>query len=119
MNRRELLAAATAALFVLSRGAAAQSDPLAEAFAGLGTSARKAAQSELQTAGFYAGAIDGSYGAGTRKALEQAARFISDNSRGKARPQVGTTAGAKAFLVALSKGEMAKWLYGEGEEGEG
>lgn len=119
MNRREMLAASTAALFVFSGGASAQSDPLAAAFDDLGMAARKAVQSEVQIAGFYTGAVDGAYGPGTRKALAQAARFIAENSRGKAQPKVTTAAGAQAFLAAMARGDMAKWLYGEGNESDG
>jgi hypothetical protein len=88
------------------------------AFGALDDSQRRAVQHELQTAGFYGGAIDGRYGSGTEKALLQAVEHMQENSYGLV-VLLDTEADAVSFLFALAEGSYAKWLYGEGDESDG
>lgn len=96
--------------------AQAQGDPLAAAFSALSPTARRSAQEQLATGGFYDGKIDGAYGARTRSALINAAAFIKDNSYGRKSFELSSSAGASGFVTALSKGELATYLWGEGDE---
>lgn len=118
MQRRSFLSAALALplMAIVAAPATAQGDVLAEAFAKLSKRKRMAVQQELSTAGFYAGGIDGRFGPGTRQALVQAAAFLAENSRGAVRPDVTSQTGARAYLRQLASGELATWLYGEGDE---
>ena len=120
MKRRSLLSAA----FVLPLAAlvaapvAAQSDVLAAAFDSLPVQGRMAVQNELAIAGFYAGGVDGRFGPGTRQGLVRAAAFLADNSRGAVRPNLNSLSGAQDYVGRLASGELATWLYGEGDEGD-
>ncbi len=96
-----------------------QTDTLADAFAALDPAARRAAQEQLTAAGFYQGAIDGSFGPRTRSALINAAAFVKDNSYGRADYDLASPSQAGQFLTELSSGALAKYLWGEGDEADG
>lgn len=115
MTRRHLIHLSLAAL-VLAGPALAGTDPLAAAFGALSPAARRAAQDQLAMAGFYRGPVDGAFGPATRKALKEAADFIAWNSQGKEVPDLGTPRGAAHFVKALARGDMARHLWGEGDE---
>lgn len=118
MNRRQMLLSLPAAL-ILPAPLLAGGDALQSAFEGLSPSARRAAQEQPAMAGFYSGGIDGAYGPGTRRGLVQAAEFIRQNSYGRTRFDLASAKGAKAYVQALAAGELGKYLWGEGDEGEG
>lgn len=98
--------------------ALAQNNPLQSAFEGLGDSGRRAAQKQLQAGGFYNGAIDGSYGRGTQSALTNAADFIYENSYQKVRFDLASLTDARRYLNALARGDLGKYLFGEGDEAD-
>lgn len=104
------------ALAITAGAAHAQSEQLSAAFGALSAAARRAAQEQLANGGFYDGKIDGAYGGRTQTALINAAAFINDNSYGRKSFDLSSSAGARSFVSSLSKGELAKYLWGEGDE---
>lgn len=115
MNRRQFVSLLSIAPFA-SSALYAQQDVLQKAFESLTEAARKSAQSQLAMAGFYSGQIDGAYGAATRSALTNAAQFIFENSYQKVSFDLSTPEGAQTYLDALSRQELDKYLWGEGDE---
>lgn len=103
---------------ILPLVALAQSSTLQVAFENLMDSDRRAAQEQLQAGGFYNGVIDGRYGYGTQKALTDAADFIYENSYRRVRFNPSSAAGAQQYLAALARGDLSKYLFGEGDEAD-
>jgi hypothetical protein len=119
MNRRSLLLAASGALAFAGAARARPAprpDPLRAAFAALSPDERRAAQSELRTAGLYGRALDGRYGPATERALVLGAALLEDNSRGRIAPRLATPEGAQAYLRDLAALRLSAWLYGEGDD---
>lgn len=115
MNRRAFFFSVPA--FAITAGAAhAQNNQLSAAFNALSAAARRTAQEQLAAGGFYDGKIDGAYGGRTQSALINAAAFIKDNSYGRKSFDLSSNAGARSFVISLSKGELAKYLWGEGDK---
>lgn len=106
-------------LAITARTAFAQADPLAGSFAALSETQRRSAQDQMAMAGLYDGAVDGAFGPKTRASLVNTAVFIRDNSYGKVVFDLAKPAHASRFLNALSKGELGKYLWGEGDESAG
>jgi hypothetical protein len=96
----------------------AQTDPLAESFAMLGVEKRRAVQEQLAMAGLYDGVVDGAFGPKTRNSLINGAVFIKDNSYGRVAFDLTKPDQARQFIGALANGELAKYLWGEGDESE-
>ncbi|MBU2959197.1 peptidoglycan-binding protein [Paracoccus sp. 1_MG-2023] len=117
MLRRFFILAAMAALAVPSVSMA-QANPLQSSFEKLADRDRRAAQEQLQTGGFYTGAIDGRYGRGTQSGLINAAEFIYENSYRKVRFDLSSPAGTQGYLTALARGDLGKYLFGEGDEAD-
>lgn len=117
MQRRALIAIGIFAA-VFPAIAIAQSNPLQAAFEGLGDSGKRAAQEQLQAGGFYEGSIDGQYGRGTQSALTNAAQFIYENSYQKVQFDLSSSAGAQRYVSALARGDLGKYLFGEGDEAD-
>lgn len=118
MDRRSFLAAASLTFVaprLLAQGSV-RTDLLRRGFGYLQPALRQRVQTELKTAGFYRGAIDGRYGPATQGALIEGAEFIRHNSRGRVGFDLGTQQGIVAYYRGLASGELAKWLYGEGNE---
>ncbi|NBZ88989.1 peptidoglycan-binding domain-containing protein [Stagnihabitans tardus] len=118
MQRRSLLLSLPA-MFLSAGAAFAQTDALANAFAALSAQGRRAVQEQLAFGGFYGGSVDGAYGPRTRSALINAAAFIRENSYGRAQFKLSDQADAQRYLTALTRGDLAKYLWGEGDESEG
>ncbi|MFN4193906.1 MAG: peptidoglycan-binding domain-containing protein [Tabrizicola sp.] len=118
MYRRQILLSLPAAL-ILPAPLLAEGDALRAAFEGLSPAARRAAQEQLAMAGFYSGGIDGAFGPGTRRGLVQAAEFIGQNSYGRTRFDLASPKGAAAYVQALARGDLGKYLWGEGDESDG
>lgn len=89
---------------------------LQHAFDRLSPDDRRAVQRELQTGGFYEGAIDGRFGPATGTALVQAAEFLAYGSRGKVEIDLQTPDGIADYLQRLASGALSSYLYGEGED---
>ena len=117
MNRR-LTLLSFAALVVATGRAVAQNDPLGDAFRVMPAVARRAIQENLSIGGFYSGAVDGKYGSKTRKALIDAGSFIADNSYGKIRYDLDHPDQAQRYITDLARGDLAKYLWGEGDEAD-
>ncbi len=118
MDRRLFVLAAPIMLATVSM-ARAEADVLADAFDRLPAAGKLAAQEKLAAGGFYAGTPDGAFGPKTKAALTNAAVFITNNSYGKVVFDLTTADGADRFLAALAKGELDKYLWGEGDESDG
>lgn len=118
MNRRAFLFAAPLSLAAFAK-AHAETDVLAQAFNRLPKSVRLSAQQKLSAGGFYNGRPDGSFGPGTKAALINVASFIKDNSYGKVVFELTSGQDADRFLLALARGELDKYLWGEADESEG
>ena len=117
--RKSALISGLLSLSLIAAGAAqAAGDVLRQGFEALTPAARAATQSELEIAGFYTGPIDGSYGPATARALEDAATFLPQNSKGQVRIDIASPQGVSTFLGGLSTLEYSKWLYGEGDESD-
>ena len=118
MRRRAVLLSLPA--FALSSAIlSAGEDPLESAFAALSSAERRAAQEQLSGGGFYSGSIDGAFGPRTRQALVNAEIFIRDNSYGRTGFDLTTAAGASSYVQALARGDLAKYIWGEGDESDG
>lgn len=96
----------------------AQADAVGSAFNALPAADRQKVQQELLTGGFYDGTVDGQYGPRSARSIADAAQYVADNSRGAAVYDLRSTDGAARFLRDVVNGEAAKWLYGEGAEGD-
>lgn len=96
----------------------AQNSPLQAAFEDLHDSGRRTAQEQLQAGGFYSGSIDGRYGRGTQSALINAADFIYENSYRRVQFDLSSLPGAQLYLTALARGDLGKYLFGEGDEAD-
>jgi peptidoglycan hydrolase-like protein with peptidoglycan-binding domain len=118
MNRRSLIAALPLALLA-AHGAAAQEDHLRSQFDAMPPAARQVVQEQLATGGFYSGRIDAAFGPGTRRALVDAAAFLEWNSRGRVAFDLSSPGDVRRYLAGLAGGELAAYLYGEGEEMDG
>lgn len=118
MDRRSFLLSAPAILVTIA-SAHAEGDVLAIAFNNLSAAARVTAQEKLATGGFYAAALDGSFGPGTKSAIINAAVYVKDNSYGKVIFDLSSQSGAEQFLSALTTGDLDKYLWGEGNEEDG
>ncbi len=94
----------------------ARTDWLRQGFGYLRPPMRRHVQNELKVGGFYSGAIDGQYGPATQSALIGAANHIRRNSRGQVRIDLTTQSGIVSYYKGLVSGELAAWLYGEGNE---
>jgi hypothetical protein len=55
----------------------------------------------------------------TRSALINAAAFIRENSYGRAQFTPSDQADAQRYMTALARGDLAKYLWGDGDESEG
>lgn len=117
MQRRTIIAIGFLAA-ILPTIPYAQSNPLQSAFEDLADSGKRAAQEQLQAGGFYEGSIDGRYGRGTHSALVNAAQFIHENSYRKVYFDLSNSAGAQRYVNALARGELGKYLFGEGDEAD-
>lgn len=97
----------------------AAADVLAGAFNALSQSDRVAVEQEMQTGGFYDGPTDGSYSEAVKSAIQETWQQVFTN--GYEGPAIDLTSekGAAAFLKSVASGDMAKWIYGEGEEQDG
>ena len=98
---------------------AAGSSPLADAFAALGTDARRIALVEMQIAALYAGPVDATGSDEITEALQITADALVASGYDGPAMDVTTATGAMAFVTALSKGDLSAWLYGEGNEMDG
>lgn len=117
MKRRDFITSISG-LILCAGTATAEQDPLRGAFENLSPAARLSGQEQLSMGGFYSGRIDGAYGPNTRSALVSAATFIADNSYGRVTFDIKSTSGASAFVNAIARGEMAKYMWGEGDEAD-
>ena len=117
MKRRDFITSIFGLIF-FSGKANAQQDPLRGAFEGTSPAARRSCQEQLSMGDFYSCRMYGTYWPNTRSALLNAASFITDNSYGRVTFDLKTAAGSSAFVNAIARGEMAKYLWGEGDEAD-
>ena len=66
----------------------------------------------------YTGRINGAYGPGSERALLEGEGFLDSNLRGRLGFDLATGQGIASYLEAISSGEAAAFLYGEGIEEE-
>ena len=118
MKRRAFLGGLVGTALAGTAGAQSRvrTDWLREGFGYLRPALRGHVQNELRIGGFYQGAIDGRYGPATQRALIAAADHIGRNSRGQVRIDLTTQSGIVAYYRGLVSGDLAAWLYGEGNE---
>lgn len=119
MQRRCLLLSLPAIFLSAGAAFAQTADALASAFAALSPEGRRAVQEQLAFGGFYDGSVDGAYGPRTRSALINAAALIRENSYSRERFTLSDQADAQRYMTALARGDLAKYLWGEGDESEG
>ena len=117
MFRRAFLSLFLARL--IPTGLMAASSPLADAFAALTAEQRQTVLAELQTGGLYDGPLDAAPSDDITVALQMTAQTVFANGYEGPTLDVTTAAGASAFVAAIVSGDMAKWIYGEGDEMDG
>ena len=117
MFRRSFLSLIT--VLLIPTGLMAASNPLADAFAAPTAEQRQTVLAEMQTGGLYDGALDASPSDEVTTALQLTAETVVANGYEGPKLDVTTAAGATAFVAAIVSGDMAKWIYGEGEEMDG
>ena len=117
MLRRSFLSLIAALL--IPTGLMAASNPLADAFAALTAEQRQTVLAEIQTGGLYDGPLDAGPSDEITTALQMTAETVFANGYEGPTIDITTPAGATAFLAAIVSGDMAKWIYGEGDEMDG
>ena len=117
MLRRTFLSFIAALL--IPTGLMAASSPLADAFAALAAEQRQTVLAEMQTGGLYDGPLDATPSDDVTLALQMTAQTVFANGYEGPKIDITTAAGATAFVAAIVSGDMAKWIYGEGEEMDG
>ncbi len=106
-------------LLSLPLSAKAATDVIASAFNALSQDDRVAVEEEMQTGGLYNGPLDGIYSEAVRTGVEDTAQQVFSNGYEGPALDLTTPKGAVDFLKATAKGDMGKWIYGEGEEVDG
>jgi hypothetical protein len=97
----------------------AAGDVIAEAYNALSLTDRVSVQEEMQTGGLYDGPLDGSYSEAVKTGIEDTAEQVFSNGYEGPAMDMTTEAGVTTFLKSTASGDMAKWIYGEGEELDG